>query len=69
MCTYEMTEFASVLDGNGRFAVFLHNFEGPVLYVMDDIWVVHLTANETVFSGLEWKAFLAELLTLAGNEV
>ena len=43
-----MTEFASVLDRNGRFAVFLRNFEGPVLHVALDLGVIKLATNETL---------------------
>lgn len=50
---YEVAFLALVLNGDGRFAVFLLNFEWPVLHVAFDVFVVHLTAHETL--GIEYR--------------
>jgi hypothetical protein len=55
VCTYEMTVFALVFDHNSGFIIFLRNFEGPVLHVADDSWVIHPAANEPL--GIEDGVF------------
>ena len=48
VCTYEMTEFAFVLDSDGGFTVFLHDLERPVLHVAFNFGVVEFTADKTL---------------------
>ena len=47
-CTHETLVASLSGDGDNGFPTLLRNLERPVLHVTNDVWVVHLAANETL---------------------